>query len=273
MTDKRKKIILDAKQVGEALLELLALRDVEYFFAAGSGTDFPAIIEAYAKQKKHIKYPKAITAVHEIPALAMAHGYAMVSGKVPCIMLHTIVGGALGVMGVINAARAKIPIYVIAGRTAATEKGHRGSRSHIVHWGQESYDQGAMFREFVKWDYELKYPEQLETLIDRGLAISQSAPAGPIYLSLPVELSGQPFINQQAYKHPQLTPVTSSISDELSIKQATKALLEAINPIIVSRSRNGSHFSCPRRVIVNWGHRIKPQLHKFPTRPSITPRL
>lgn len=232
MENRRKQITLNATQVGEALLELLALRDVEYFFAVGSGTDFPAIIEAYT-QEKQSHYPKAVIAVHELPGIAMAHGYAMVAEKTPCIMLHTIVGGALGVMGIINAARAKIPLYVIAGRTAITEKGQKGSRSHIVHWGQESFDQGTMFREFVKWDYELRTPDQLETLVDRGLAISQSKPQGPIYLALPVEISGAPLIDHKVYKSPQLTPVTAGIPDELSIKKAIELLSKANNPIIL----------------------------------------
>ena len=43
------KITLESENVAEALLELLAIRGVEYFVGGGAGTDFPFIIEAYAK--------------------------------------------------------------------------------------------------------------------------------------------------------------------------------------------------------------------------------
>ena len=43
-------------------------------------------------------------------------------------------------------------------------------------------------REFVKWDYELRNFAQLETVVDRALAIATSEPAGPVYLTLPREV-------------------------------------------------------------------------------------
>ena len=43
-------------------------------------------------------------------------------------------------------------------------------------------------REFVKWDYELRNFAQLETVVDRALAIATSEPSGPVYLTLPREV-------------------------------------------------------------------------------------
>ena len=45
-------------------------------------------------------------------------------------------------------------------------------------------------REFMKWDYELRHAEQVETVIDRALAISKSEPQGPVYVTLPREVLG-----------------------------------------------------------------------------------
>ena len=45
-----------------------------------------------------------------------------------------------------------------------------------------------MLRELVKWDYELRLPEQAAELVDRALAIATSPPMGPVYLSLPREV-------------------------------------------------------------------------------------
>ena len=77
----------------------------------------------------------------------MAHGYAMVSGKVPAVMVHVNVGTANAICGALNAARENVPILVTAGRTPLTEEGLPGARDAYIHWGQEMYDQAGMLRE------------------------------------------------------------------------------------------------------------------------------
>ena len=231
------KVTLESENVAEALLELLALRGVEYFIGGGAGTDFPFIVEAFAKARSQGKVvPEPITAVHEITAVAMAHGYAMVSGKPAFTMLHTIVGLANGICGVINASRARVPLFLAAGKTATSEKGHPASRFHIVQWGQEAFDQAGMLREFVKWDYELKHADQLEATIDRGLAITQSAPAGPVYLSLPVELSGKAIGELQVEDKPKISVPAAFVAVQSEISLATDALVAAEHPVIITSS-------------------------------------
>ncbi len=174
--------------VAEAFLDLLASRGVKYFFG-NSGTDFAPIIEAFAKrQAQGEKRPIPITVPHEIPAVAMAHGYTMLTGQPQAIMVHVNVGTANALGGIINAARARVPMLFFAGRTPVTEKGHIGSRDLGIHWAQESFDQGAMVREFVKWDYELRFGSQIESILDRSLAITKSEPCGPVYVTLPREV-------------------------------------------------------------------------------------
>ena len=50
-----------------------------------------------------------------------------------------------------------------------------------------------MLREFMKWDYELRHPEQVETILDRALAIAKSEPQGPVYVTLPREILASQF--------------------------------------------------------------------------------
>src|SRR5260370_40395463 len=106
----------------------------------------------------------------------MAHGYAMVTGRPQAVMVHVIVGTANALGGVINAARGNVPMLFTAGRTPLSEAGFPGSRERQIHWAQESCDQGAIVREFVKWDYELRNFAQLETPVDRAPARPHAAP-------------------------------------------------------------------------------------------------
>src|SRR5438477_7158849 len=107
----------DVESAAEAYLELLASRRVEYFFG-NAGTDFAPIVEAYARRSAHGQIlPRPITVPHETPAVAMAHGYAMVTGRPQLVMVHVTVGTANALGGIINAARANVPILFSAGRT------------------------------------------------------------------------------------------------------------------------------------------------------------
>ena len=112
--------------------------------------------------------------------VAMAHGYTMVTGKPQAMMVHVGVGTANSINGLINASRQNVPILFTAGRTPITESGALpAARNNYIHWAQEHFDQGGMLREFMKWDYELRHAEQVETVIDRALAIAQERAAGP----------------------------------------------------------------------------------------------
>src|SRR5436853_3263856 len=182
----RKELAVD--NVAEAYLALLAERGVEYLFA-NAGTDFAPLVEAFAKAARTgMPVPQPILATHENLALSMAHGYAMVSRRVPAVMVHVSVGTANGVCGALNAARENVPILFTAGRSPLTESGLPGARDVYIHWAQEMFDQAGMLREIVKWDYELRNGAQLETVVDRALTMATSPPEGPVYLSLPREV-------------------------------------------------------------------------------------
>src|ERR1700719_1806317 len=182
----RKELAVD--NVAEAYLALLADRGVEYLFA-NAGTDFAPLVEAFAKAARTgTPVPQPVLATHENLAFSMAHDYAMVTRRVPAVMVHVSVGTANGVCGALNAARDNVPILFTAGRSPLTESGLPGARDVYIHWAQEMFDQAGMLREIVKWDYELRNGEQLETVIDRALSIATTSPGGPVYLSLPREV-------------------------------------------------------------------------------------
>src|SRR5262249_62028248 len=90
-------------------------------------------------------------------------------------------------------ARQVVPIRLTAGRSPLTESGLPGARDVYIHWAQEMFDQAGMVREIVKWEYELRNGDQLETVIDRALAVATTQPQGPVYLSLPREVLAAPL--------------------------------------------------------------------------------
>ena len=226
----------DIETTAEAYLELLAARGVEYFFG-NAGTDFAPIIEAYARRGAHGQLlPRPITVPHEVPAVAMAHGYAMVTGRPQAVMVHVIVGTANALGGVINAARGGVPMLFTAGRNPITEAGFRGSRERQIHWAQESFDQGAIVREFVKWDYELRNFAQLETVVDRALAVTQAEPQAPVYLTLPREVLAERHDSFE-YADPSRAPRPSDVvAAGEAVEEAARIIATAKNPVVIAKA-------------------------------------
>ncbi len=220
------------ESTAEAYIELLAARGVDYFFGNG-GTDFGPIVEAYSKRiDQELPMPKPVTVPHEITAMSMAAGYAMVTRKAQVVMVHTLPGTANATGGLINARSNNVPMLFSAGRTPTTEDGLKGSRNGGIHWAQESRDQGSMVREWVKWDYELRPGVDLEGVVDRALAITHSEPQGPVYLSLPREVLAHELESFEYSERPRMQPNVSMASPE-SIKETAALLARAKNPIAV----------------------------------------
>jgi acetolactate synthase I/II/III large subunit len=217
----------------EAYIARLGERGIEYVFA-NAGTDFAPIVEALARNPGSTA-PRFITVPHENVAMGMAHGYYRIAGKPAAVMVHVTVGTANAMNGIINAARDNVPILLAAGRTPITETGSIASRNRPIHWGQESFDQGGMLREYVKWDYELRDGQPVEAVVDRALDIAMSAPRGPVYLTLPREvLSSAPVKPRRNTVRP-----LGAIAPEparAAIEQVAALIGKAEFPIIVTSS-------------------------------------
>ena len=166
--------------------------------------------------------------------VAMAHGYAMVTGRPQAMMVHVGVGTANALNGLINASRQNVPILFTAGRTPLTESGAlTAARNNYIHWAQEHFDQGGMLREFVKWDYELKHAEQVETVIDRALAIAKSEPQGPVYVTLPREILASSFSTQFS-THSTIAPASPPGADMLAVAETANLLGKAKLPLLIT---------------------------------------
>ncbi|MDF1599896.1 thiamine pyrophosphate-requiring protein [Mesorhizobium sp. YIM 152430] len=238
---------------GAALFTRLKALGVDYVFC-NSGTDFPPIIEGLAEASaKDIPLPQAIVMPHEHAAMGMAHGYYFATGKAQAVILHTNVGLANGSIGAINAAVDQVPILMMSGRTPVTEEGRFGARTVPIGWGQEMRDQTALVREASKWDYELRYPEQIGPLLDRAHAIANSTPKGPVYLSLPREVLCEDVEADSLEAPPSIQP-TRTAPDMALIGQAAKMLAEARNPLIVAQRGAGSEagFAALSQLASDW---------------------
>jgi acetolactate synthase-1/2/3 large subunit len=205
-----------------------------------SGTDFPPIIEGLAEADAHgLELPDAFVVPHEHVAMSMAHGHYFATGEPAAVILHTNVGLANGAIGAINAATDRVPMIVMSGRTPTVEGGRFGARTVPIGWGQEMRDQTALVREACKWEYEVRFPEQVPELLDRAYAIATSTPKGPVYLSLPREVLCEPCPPGALAAPPSMAPATASPGHD-DLKRAAWLLAHAARPLIVAQRGAGT---------------------------------
>lgn len=239
---------------GGAIFPRLKALGVDYVFA-NSGTDFPPIIEGLAQAAASgIELPQALVMPHEHVAMGMAHGHYLISGRPQAVMLHTNVGLANGAIGAINAACEHVPMILMSGRTPVTEQGRFGARTVPIGWGQEMRDQAALVREACKWDYELKFPEQIAGLLDRAHAIADSTPKGPVYLSIPREVlcetvPAEGLANETSIRAARVAP------DPAQIATLAQWIAKADKPLIIAQRGAGdaASFAAFADWAADWG--------------------
>ncbi|MDN3722566.1 thiamine pyrophosphate-binding protein [Roseibium salinum] len=115
------------------------------------------------------------------------------------------------------------------------------------------FDQAALVREACKWDYELRFPEQVAELFDRAWAIANSTPKGPVYLSLPREVLCERTPPKGLDTPSSMAPVVTAPEPQ-SLARAADLLAAAKSPLIISQRGTGSRgtFEAFGRFVDDW---------------------
>ena len=184
--------------------------------------------------------PQMLLCLHEESAVAIAHGYAKVTGKAMAAAVHSNVGLFHATMAMFNAWCDRFPVIVLG----ATGPVDAAKRRPWIDWIHTARDQGAIVRNYTKWDDQPASPAAAREAIIRATWIANTSPMGPVYINLDAEMQeaklAEPLAPIDAARFmPQANPMASA---EL-IQQAAAMLKAAKHPVIlmgrVSRSVDG----------------------------------
>ncbi len=209
---------VDCNEGHELILQAIAANGVRKMFFCG-GTDNFHFMESVAKFKAQGKpTPELITVMHESDALYMNMGYFQYTGRPQVTVLHVNCGTMNAGAAWQEAWHANSGIVVMAGRTPWTTKSELpGARSYYVHWQQEMYDQAEMIRQFVKWDYEIRTPENASLIVQSAFRIAATEPCGPVYIQLPREIMAAKLHSGIAYSPADFPPAISTQGDSAAL--------------------------------------------------------
>jgi thiamine pyrophosphate-dependent acetolactate synthase large subunit-like protein len=116
-------------------------------------------------------------------ALCMADGFARLTGRPQCVIVHVDVGTQMLGAAVHNASIGRCPVLIFAGLSPFTLEGEmRGSRTEHIHWLQDAHDQKQIVAQFCRYSAEIKTGKNIKQMVNRALQLATSDPQGPAYL-------------------------------------------------------------------------------------------
>ena len=102
----------------------------------------------HARQLPRQRAPEIVLCLHEEHAVALAHGYAKVTGRPMAVALHSNVGLMHATMALFNAFCDRVPMVVLG----ATGPLDASRRRPWIDWIHTAADQAALIRDYVTWD-------------------------------------------------------------------------------------------------------------------------
>lgn len=168
------------------------LRDLDIrYIALNPGASFRGLHDSLVNYLGNAD-PRMLLCLHEEHAVAIAHGYAKVTGKAMAAAVHSNVGLMHATMAIFNAWCDRMPVLVLG----ATGPVDADKRRPWIDWIHTAADQGALVRNYVKWDDQPASPAAAREALLRGTWLAESAPKGPVYINFDsamqeAELSGE----------------------------------------------------------------------------------
>jgi len=210
------------RTASQAYLEVAAAHGVEYVFGL-PGTSGQEFIGTIADQEK-IRF---VLALHETCVVSMADGHARVTGRPSLAQVSTFPGTANAVGALYDAYRDRSPVVVTS---TQVDTRITGRDSHT-----EARDMIEVTKQFSKWSCEVHRSDRIPEMLNRAFKVASTPPKGPVYLSLPSNLLGEP-VSVENPDPDRFRIVPRMAGDPEALKEAALMLAEAQRPLIIAGS-------------------------------------
>ncbi len=189
--------------------------------------------------------PQMVTCLHEEHAVSIADGYAKATDVPMAVALHSNVGLMHATMNIFNAWCDRTPM-VIFGATGPVDA-HK--RRPWIDWIHTAADQGALIRNYTKWDDQPASPQAAVESVLRASQMARTAPCGPTYVCLDVGLQEAPLTEDvQIPDVSRFAPPAPPCASSAVVKQTREALKKAKFPIILMGRMSRGEADWERRV-------------------------
>ena len=201
----------------QVFFETLLAHGVDRIFGNPGTTESPLL-------NSLLDYPQLqyIVHLHEGVAVGAANFYAQASGKTAFVNLHVAPGLGNGIGMIYSALKNNSPMVVTAGQQDTRIR----LRDPVL-----GHDLAAMAAPVTKWSVQVESADELGPILQRAFKIANDAPAGPVFVALPIN------VMEQETKVPVGKPAqvfTASRPDPAGIEAMSRLIIAAKNPTIVA---------------------------------------
>jgi thiamine pyrophosphate-dependent acetolactate synthase large subunit-like protein len=189
--------------------------------------------------------PQMLLCLHEEHAVAIAHGYAKVAGKPMGAIVHSNVGLMHATMAIFNAWCDRVPVLLFG----ATGPVAADKRRPWIDWIHTAADQGALIRNYTKWDDQPNSVRAVPESVLRAYKMATTAPQGPVYVCFDAALQEErigdlPALPSAArFKAP-----APAAPDPAALQEAADLLNKAERPVILVGRGSRDEGAWARRV-------------------------
>ena len=214
----------------DVVAEALRATDIPYI-ALNPGASYRGFHDSLVNYLGNSK-PQMLLCLHEESAVAIAHGWAKVTGTAMAAAVHSNVGLMHATMAVFNAWCDRMPV-VLLGATGPVDA---TKRRPWIDWIHTAADQGALIRGYSKWDDQPASPTAAYESVLRANWISNTAPRGPTYVNLDAGMQemklAEPFVAPADAK--RFMPAVVDAAPPAMIEKAAALLAGARQPVILA---------------------------------------
>lgn len=250
----------------DAIAEMLRRLGAPYV-ALNPGSSFRGLHDSLVNYLGN-RDPQILLCLHEEHAVAIAHGWAKVTGTPLAVILHANVGLMHASMAVYNAWCDRVPMMIFG----ATGPVDAAKRRPWIDWIHTSRDQAAIIRPYVKWDDQ---PASLEASLSamlRSSLITQTAPKAPTYVCFDVTVQEERIVEMPALPAPErhVAPRMADVS-ESDVRAVLTLLGTSQKPVFLMGRMSRDQGDWDRRVALaeHFGARVVTDIKTaaaFPTR-------
>jgi len=227
----------------DAIAAMLRALDIPYL-ALTPGASYRGLHDSIVNYLGNTR-PQMLLCLHEESAVAIAQGYAKTSGTMMGAVVHSNVGLMHASMAIFNAWCDRMPVLILG----ATGPWDAAKRRPWIDWIHTASDQGALVRDYTKWDNQpASVPAAYEALL-RAAQIANTAPRGPTYVNLDAALQeakiGALPSLPDVKRHRAPDPVLPAAH---LVEAAAKLLSGAKHPVILAGRASRSESGWKQRV-------------------------
>src|ERR1700676_1148036 len=200
--------------VWEATYNLLRKLGLTTIFGNPGSTEQPFL-------KNFPKDFQYVLGLQEASVVAMADGFSQATKKPVLVNLHSCAGTGNGMGNIMTAFQNKTPLIITAGQQ---------TREMLL---SDAYltnrDETVMPRPWVKWAYQPVRAQDVPGAIMRAYAAALQPPAGPVYVSIPLDDWDQPALGDAVVR----TVSSRYAPDPDRISLFAEKIRKSKNPVLV----------------------------------------